>query len=497
MDDITRVARDHFGLPHLRPDQRRAIDAAIAGDDVLVVWATGSGKSAVYQIAAALRPGLAAVVSPLIALQEDQLARLEAAPDAPTGVAVNSSRGVAAQRRAWERIEAGEVEYVLLAPEQLAKEEVVDRLVAAGVSLLVVDEAHCIAAWGHDFRPDYLLLGEVAERLGRPPVLALTATASTPVREEIVTRLQMRDPVVLTGDVDRPNIALTVRRHPKDADKRAAVLEDVAGLPGPGLLYAATRRGAEDYAEALAERGLRAVPYHAGLPAAEREDVHERFSAGDLDVVVATSAFGMGIDKADVRFVVHADAPDSVDAYYQELGRAGRDGAPAQAILHYRPEDLALRRYFATAQGCRGTASSRPCALRRPAQPRRARGGHRRCSAARHGAARPSRGRRRRAHPARGGHAPAGAGRGGGGDGGARARRGARAHRSFAHRDAARLRRDPAMPTARAAGVLRPRSWRSPAATATRAPPDRPSRSTGPRRRSLPPEIRRSRWMTG
>ncbi|MFD1492699.1 MULTISPECIES: RecQ family ATP-dependent DNA helicase [Microbacterium] len=347
-DDIARVARDYFGLDRLRPEQREAIEAAVAGRDVLVVWATGSGKSAVYQIAAALRPGLAAIVSPLIALQEDQLARLEEAPDAPVGVAMNSARGAAAQRKAWERVAAGEVEYVLLAPEQLAKPDVVDRLAEQQVSLLVVDEAHCIASWGHDFRPDYLLLDAVAERLGRPPVLALTATASTPVREEIVERLGMRDPLVLAGDVDRPNIALAVRRHATDADKRAAVLDEIAALPTPGLLYAATRRGAEEYAAELSDRGLRAVAYHAGLPARERADVHTRFHADDLDVVVATSAFGMGIDKPNVRFVLHADAPESVDAYAQEMGRAGRDGEPAHATLHYRPEDLALRRYFAT-----------------------------------------------------------------------------------------------------------------------------------------------------
>jgi ATP-dependent DNA helicase RecQ len=346
--DIARIARDYFGLAELRPAQREAIEAAVEGRDVLVVWATGSGKSAVYQVAAAMRPGLSVVVSPLIALQEDQLARLEETPGAPVGVAVNSSRGAAAQRRAWERVRAGEVEYVLLAPEQLANDEVVAELAALEVSLLVVDEAHCIASWGHDFRPDYLLLGSVAERLGRPPVLALTATASTPVREEIVERLGMREPALLVGDVDRPNIALTVHRHVDGADKREAVLDEVAGLPHPGLLYVATRRGAEEYADELADRGLRARAYHGALPRKEREAVHEAFRDDELDVVVATSAFGMGIDKENVRFVVHADAPDSVDAYYQELGRAGRDGEAAQATLHYRPEDLALRRYFVT-----------------------------------------------------------------------------------------------------------------------------------------------------
>ncbi|WP_125132970.1 RecQ family ATP-dependent DNA helicase [Microbacterium sp. 10M-3C3] len=382
--DIDGVARERFGLDHLHPDQREAIRAAVDGRDVLVVWATGSGKSAVYQIAAALRPGIAVVVSPLIALQADQVERLGEAPDAPVGAVLNSTRGARATRDTWERVDAGEIEYLLLAPEQLAKDDVVTRVAEAGVSLFVVDEAHCIAAWGHDFRPDYLVLGDAVERLGRPPVLALTATASLPVRREIVERLGLRDPVILAGDVDRPNIDLAVRRHPEDADKRAAVVDDVAGLPMPGLVYVATRRSTQEYAADLTARGLRVAAYHGGLPAKERERVHERFHAGELDVVVATSAFGMGIDKPDVRFVVHADVPDSVDAYYQELGRAGRDGAAARATLHYRPEDLALRTFFATkhpdapelrrvvgALAARGTVSRADLAAAAEVAPRR------------------------------------------------------------------------------------------------------------------------------
>ena len=345
--DIERVARESFGWERLRPAQLDAIGAAVEGRDVLAVLATGYGKSAVYQVAAAIRGGLTVVVSPLIALQEDQLAGLQEAPDAPAAVALNSTRGVRAQREAWRQLRAGAAEYVLLAPEQLAKEEVLTELAGLDVSLLVVDEAHCIASWGHDFRPDYLLIGALAYRLGRPPVVALTATASTPVRDEIVTRLGLRDPDILIGDLDRPNIELIVRRHTDDADKRGAVLDDVAALPKPGLLYTATRRDAERYAEELSHRGLRSAPYHAGLRAGDRQRVHEAFLDDELDVVVATSAFGMGIDKENVRFVVHADAPDSVDAYSQELGRAGRDGDAAVATLHYRPEDLALRRFFA------------------------------------------------------------------------------------------------------------------------------------------------------
>ncbi|MGX9347132.1 RecQ family ATP-dependent DNA helicase [Microbacterium sp. KNMS] len=345
--DIERTARERFGLDRLRPEQAEAIAAAVEGRDVLAVWATGSGKSAVYQVAGALRPGLAVVVSPLIALQEDQLVGLGDAPSAPGAVALNSARGVRAQREAWRRIREGDAEYALLAPEQLVKDDVLDALAACDVSLLVVDEAHCITSWGHDFRPDYLLLGGLADRLGRPPIVALTATASTPVREEIVRRLGMREPAVLVGDMDRPEISLAVRRHRDDAAKRSAVVDEVAGLRGTGLLYTSTRKDTERYAHELADRGVRAAAYHAGLRAAERHRVHETFLDGEVDVVVATSAFGMGIDKEDVRFVVHADAPESLDAYYQEVGRSGRDGAAAQATLHYRPEDLALRRYFA------------------------------------------------------------------------------------------------------------------------------------------------------
>ena len=347
-EEIARVARERFGLEALRPEQTAAISASLAGRDVLVVWATGAGKSAVYQVTAALRPGVTVVVSPLIALQEDQLSGLGDAPDAPKAVVVNSARGVRRREQAWEQLETGAATYVLLAPEQLAREDVVARLADVGVSMLVVDEAHCIASWGHDFRPDYLMLGAVAARWGRPPVIALTATASTPVREEIIERLGLRDPELLLGDVDRPGIRLDVRRHGDEQEKRRAVLDEVAGLAGPGLLYVATRRAAEEYAAGLAGRGPQSLAYHGGLPGARRREVHEAFLGGTADVVVATSAFGMGIDKDDVRFVVHADIPDSVDAYSQELGRAGRDGEPAQATLHYRPEDLALRRYFAT-----------------------------------------------------------------------------------------------------------------------------------------------------
>lgn len=213
---------------------------------------------------------------------------------------------------------------------------------------MVIDEAHCVSAWGHDFRPDYLRLGEAIERLGHPPVVALTATAAPPVREDIIERLGLREPLVVTRGFDRPNLELCVVRHVDEADKRRALLERTVELGGPGLVYVARRRAAEEHAAELVERGVTAAAFHAGLRAADRARVHEQFAADEVDVVVATSAFGMGIDKADVRFVLHADPPGSLDSYYQEVGRAGRDGEPAVVELHYRPEDLSLRRFFAS-----------------------------------------------------------------------------------------------------------------------------------------------------
>jgi ATP-dependent DNA helicase RecQ len=347
-DPIGTVARDSFGWEQLRPGQRTAIESVLSGRDTLAVMPTGYGKSAIYQVAAVLLAGPTVVVSPLIALQFDQIAGIEEHDDAPDAVAVNSGQGERANEEAWRAITSGGAEYLFLAPEQFAKDEVVERLAEVGVRLFVVDEAHCVSAWGHDFRPDYLRLAEVIELLGHPTVLALTATGSPPVRDEIVERLGLRGALVLTHGFDRPNLRLEVRRHETDPEKRDAVVEQLAELPTPGLLYAATRRDTERYAEKLAGRGIRAIAYHAGQSAAERREGQEAFREGDADVVVATSAFGMGIDKHDVRFVVHAAVPDSLDSYYQEAGRAGRDGEPATVTLHYRSEDLGLRSFFAS-----------------------------------------------------------------------------------------------------------------------------------------------------
>ena len=354
--DPRQVAREVFGWHDLREHQVRAIEAAVAGRDVLAVMPTGYGKSAIYQIAGIMAGGPCIVVSPLIALQTDQCEGLnDLADDAPTrSLAINSSLSARRQEQAWEEVTAGRVAFVFLTPEQLAKQEVLDRIREAGPSFLTVDEAHCVAAWGHDFRPDYLRLDAARHRMGSPTVIALTATASTPVREEIVDRLAMRDALVLSGGFDRTELHLGVRRHVADDDKRAAVVERAVELPGPGLVYTATRRDTERYAEQILEaadeagRPLRVRAYHAGQKSAEREETLGAFLDGELDVVVATSAFGMGIDKEDVRFVLHADIPDSLDTYYQEAGRAGRDREPATIELHYRSEDLGLRSFFSS-----------------------------------------------------------------------------------------------------------------------------------------------------
>lgn len=338
---IERVARETFGFEALRPGQHEAIESVLEGRDTLVVMSTGSGKSAIYEIAGLMKPGVTVVISPLIALQRDRIEAIEARiPGEAAGV--SSAVGERDKRDAIEGFKKGSLEYLFLAPEQLANDEVLDDVRRAGPSLIVVDEAHCISEWGHDFRPDYLRLGAFIAEMGHPGVLALTATASPPVREEIVEKLNMHEPLVIVRGFDRPNVWLGVERFHEEAAKRRALVEATRAADKPGLVYAATRRSAEELAEELG-----AAVYHAGMSTKERDQIQNDFMDDRLDVIVATTAFGMGIDKPNIRFVHHFDVSESVDSYYQELGRAGRDGDAARAVLFYRPEDLGLRRFFA------------------------------------------------------------------------------------------------------------------------------------------------------
>lgn len=344
---ISELARERLGFERLRPGQEQAVAAAAAGRDVLAVLPTGGGKSAIYELAGLLRGRPTVVVSPLIALQDDQLAHLRAA-GLPATV-LNSAQSAGA--RAAALVEAcGPEEFVFVSPEQLANGGTRAALRRVRPGLFVVDEAHLVSQWGRDFRPDYLRLGAQADELGAGVRIALTATAAPPVRREICGRLGLRDPEVVIGDFDRPHIALSVQHARSPKDKQRLIARAVDELGGSGIVYAATHAGAESARDTLAAVGERVTLYHAGLGAAARRRAMAEFLDGSARIVAATVAFGMGVDKPDVRWVLHADAPVSLDAYYQELGRAGRDGERAEARLLYRPEDIGAARHL-TARG--------------------------------------------------------------------------------------------------------------------------------------------------
>jgi ATP-dependent DNA helicase RecQ len=347
--EIARAARDLLGYDELRPGQEEAVRAVLAGRDTLAVMPTGSGKSAIYELATALGGGPAVVVSPLLALQRDQVEKIEHDEELGSAAALNSILSETKREELLDELDEHELEFLFLAPEQLGSEETLDKLRAAKPKLFVVDEAHSISEWGHDFRPEYLRLGSVAELLGKPTTLALTATAAPPVRAEIVERLALHDPVEIVRGFDRPNIHLAVEQYYDDEHKLRALVASVTGGERPAIVYTATRRRSEELAAALRQAGVSASPYHAGLHRHEREAAQTAFMEDEIEVVVATIAFGMGVDKPNVRAVVHAEISDSVDAYYQEIGRGGRDGRPARAVLFYRAEDVGLRRFFAGA----------------------------------------------------------------------------------------------------------------------------------------------------
>jgi ATP-dependent DNA helicase RecQ len=345
MNDALSRARDllHsvFGFADFRPGQEEIVRAVLAGENVLTVMPTGSGKSLCYQLPAIARPGLTLVVSPLIALMRDQVRALSAA-----GVAagsLNSSNEPAENARVMGLLRSRELRLLYVAPERLARPDMVEMLAEADVSMMAIDEAHCVSQWGHDFRPEYLTLGNLAREIGgRLQTIALTATADAPTRGDIVDKLFAREPRIFVRSFDRPNLKLAFR--PKERSTRQ-VLAFVQAHPGEsGIVYCASRRKVEELAESLTAAGVRALPYHAGLDKAVRDANQDAFQQEDGVVMTATVAFGMGIDKPDVRFVCHADLPANVEAYYQEIGRAGRDGLPADTLTLYGLGDMQLRR---------------------------------------------------------------------------------------------------------------------------------------------------------
>jgi RecQ family ATP-dependent DNA helicase len=341
-DDRAEALLAQLGFAAFRPGQRQAVEAALAGRDSLIVMPTGGGKSLCYQLPGLASEDLTIVVSPLIALMNDQWRRLTAAGH-PVAM-ITSAMGEEAVRGSLAQVRSGAARIVYCAPERFASTVFLEALARRRVDLLAVDEAHCVSEWGHDFRPDYLRLPQIAERLGRPTLMACTATATKAVAAEIVARFGLRDPLQVRSGFDRPNLSFDVVRLEGTGSKarRMALLE--AGLSDaanrPAIVYCGTRKDTDEIAAELRGAGLRALAYHAGMEAGDRTEAQRRFMGDEIDVVVATNAFGMGVDKAGVRSVWHMAIPTSLEAYYQEAGRAGRDGRPAKAVLLAMRTDL-------------------------------------------------------------------------------------------------------------------------------------------------------------
>ncbi|HEX3656933.1 MAG TPA: RecQ family ATP-dependent DNA helicase [Pirellulales bacterium] len=334
-----------FGLSSFRPGQRDVISAVMADEDCLCVMPTGGGKSLCYQLPAIARPGLTLVVSPLIALMKDQVDQLQALGLRATFV--NSTLSPAEQQARLHQLSQGAYDLVYVVPERFRSPRFVEAVRAAGLQLLAIDEAHCISEWGHDFRPDYARLGRFRRLLGDPPTIALTATATDAVRQDIIAQLTLREPRIFITGFARHNLHYAIQHHSSARRKDEALIAFLAANRGSGIVYASTRKRCEELAELIRLRtGRTSGAYHAGMTSEERHAAQDAFMQGASEIVVATTAFGMGIDKADVRFVVHYNLPGSLEGYYQEAGRAGRDGQPARCLMLFSAGDWKIQEFF-------------------------------------------------------------------------------------------------------------------------------------------------------
>lgn len=341
---LAQRARESFGIRRFRPGQKDLIEAVLKGQDALGILPTGAGKSLTYQLPALVLDKSVLVVSPLLSLMQDQQEKMEHL--GIEAARLDSTLSSSEKNATMHEIKRGRQDLVYVTPEHLEKQEHLDSFRARGVSLFVVDEAHCVSQWGHDFRPAYLNLRHAIDQLGRPPVLALTATATADVMQDIIRQLGMRRVRRTTLGVERSNIFLEVAFTVNAQAKSEKILELIQAEGGTGLIYVATVKAAEELSQWLLEAGISAGCYHGKMKASLRQETQRRFMDNEFKVVVATKAFGMGIDKPDLRFVIHYNFPDSVESYYQEIGRSGRDGKPARAILLFQLEDKRIQSYF-------------------------------------------------------------------------------------------------------------------------------------------------------